>query len=159
MLVISNTTPLSCFARIGRADLLHSLYGEVHIPTAVVEELSRARDRLKEVHLLPWLRVHDVSDSVLLPQLMVELDPGEAEAIALATSQHSDCLLLIDDQAGRRMALSLRLKLSGSLGVLLAAKRRGLLLTIKTTLIELRDQGGLWLDERIYRSVLSAAGE
>jgi predicted nucleic acid-binding protein len=54
------------------------------------------------------------------------LDPGESAAIAMAVSQQAD-RLLIDDSKGRAEAERRHLKVTGTLGVIAAAHRRGLL--------------------------------
>ncbi len=53
------------------------------------------------------------------------LDPGESEAIALATEVHAD-VLLIDEQAGRQEATRRGLKVAGTLSVLDEAEQAGL---------------------------------
>ena len=43
MIVVSDTSPILNLARIGRLDLLQSLYGQALIPAAVYAELTDAR--------------------------------------------------------------------------------------------------------------------
>ena len=85
------------------------------------------------------------------------LDRGEAEAIALALELGAD-ELLIDERLGRREALRLRLSITGLLGVLLVAKRRGLVAMIRPVMDALMTQAGFRLSEQLY-TVLVAAGE
>jgi hypothetical protein len=163
MIIISDTSTLSCFARIGRLDLLQQLYGEIHVPEAVLVELRRAQHYFGDHWTsLPWLRIHDVSGSPLLPLLLAELDPGEAHAIALALrliEQGEQCQVLLDEQSGRRLAARWRLNISGSVGLLIAAKRRNLIAAVRPLLDDLRRRGGLWVSEALYDSVLVCAGE
>lgn len=72
-----------------------------------------------------WIQVLPVDERAVEP-LSDRLDPGEAEAIVLACAVHAD-LLLMDDQAGRQRAAELGLTTIGTLGVLVRAKRAGLL--------------------------------
>lgn len=68
-----------------------------------------------------WMEVLSPKGSLVLAQL----DPGESEAIALATEVHAD-VLLIDEQAGRQEAVRRGLKVAGTLSVLDEAEQAGL---------------------------------
>ena len=88
MPVVSNTSPISNLAWISRVDLLADQFGEVWIPKAVELELlshpdARVRRTIDEAKRREWLRVGAPSDAALVSFPMVELHPGEAEAIAL----------------------------------------------------------------------------
>jgi predicted nucleic acid-binding protein len=45
MIVVSNTSPLTSLAAIGQFDLLHHLYGELHIAQGVRGELNASGKR------------------------------------------------------------------------------------------------------------------
>jgi predicted nucleic acid-binding protein len=72
-------------------------------------------------HTPGWLEVLSPKNSLNL----AELDPGEREAIALATEMHAE-VLLIDERAGRREAVRRGLKVAGTLSVLDEADQAGL---------------------------------
>jgi predicted nucleic acid-binding protein len=126
MMVVSNTTPLNYFALIDLQDILPALFGRVLIPEAVWRELnsSAAPPPVKDwLGTRPsWLDRRIVSQ--ISPDLQ-QLDPGEREAIALAQSVDAS-LVLLDERRGRRVARGLGLAVSGTLGVLDLAARRGL---------------------------------
>jgi predicted nucleic acid-binding protein len=126
MTVISNTTPLNYFALIDLQDILPALFGRVLIPEAVWHELSSSAAPQPVKDWLgtgpSWLDRRVVSQ--ISPELQ-QLDPGEREAIALAQSVDAT-LVLLDERRGRRMARGLGLAVSGTLGVLDLAARRGL---------------------------------
>ena len=82
------------------------------------------------------------------------LDPGEAEAIALAI-ERAPSLLLIDEREGRQVARTLGVPLTGTLGILLRAKGLGHTPAIKPLLTELIEQHHFRLHPSL---VLSAAG-
>ncbi len=89
------------------------------------------------------------------------LDPGEAQAILLALEcrqEMMETLLLIDDLAGQRAAEFFGLKITGSLGVLLAAKRAGLLPVVAPAIARLTEAGAYFHDS-IIRDALDLAGE
>ena len=73
----------------------------------------------------PWLRVRDPGSGALAA-ITVDLDPGERAALALARELNAD-LVLVDDAAGRREALALRMRITGTVGVLRLAAERGLI--------------------------------
>jgi predicted nucleic acid-binding protein len=115
VVVVADSTPLIYLSRVGVQDVLATLFGEVLIPTAVHEEVIQKRPSAPGVEALrqaTWLRVADV----VLPQVDLGLDPGEAAAILLAEQIHAD-LLLIDERLGRQVAQARRLTVRGTLAV------------------------------------------
>lgn len=85
------------------------------------------------------------------------LGQGELEAIALCIQKKAD-LILVDDQRARKTASDFGLRVSGSLGVLLMAKKRGLLPAIRPSLDRLR-ASDIHLSDELFREVLAMAGE
>lgn len=131
MIVVSDTTPLLTLFKIGRIDILNKLYNSVHIPFAVFEELTRNTEYPEEAEYFrncPFLEVHsDLSaDRVSLLQRATGLDLGESEAIILADEKQPS-LLLIDESKGRVVAESMKLTITGSIGILFAAYQKKLL--------------------------------
>ena len=86
------------------------------------------------------------------------LDRGEAEAIVLALELGAD-ELLIDERLGRREASQRGLSLIALLGVLLVAKRRGLVVAIRSVIDDLIVQAGFRVSNQLYAKVLIAVGE
>src|ERR1700733_4747424 len=108
MPTVSNTSPISNLAWIGRLNLLVDQFSEVWIPKAVETELgnlpdSTVRKVIDGARQEGWLKSRAASDLALVNLLMVELHPGEAEAIALALELKAD-RLLIDEREGRTLA-------------------------------------------------------
>ena len=119
--VVSNSTPIIALAKIGRIDILRELFGTIVLPEAVYHEVSdygRKRAGSAEVTGYDWIATRKVHNRTAVDFLLVSLDLGEAEAIALAKESSSD-LLLIDDRAGRRISESVELTITGTIGVLL----------------------------------------
>jgi predicted nucleic acid-binding protein len=127
MTAVSNTSPLNDLVLIDLQDILPVLFGRVLIPAAVRREL--------ESHAAPepirrwmaagatWLETRPVSD------VSVDLEPlgaGEREAIRLAEVTET-AVVLLDEKKARRIARDRGLVVSGTLGVLDFAARRGLL--------------------------------
>ncbi len=148
--VVSNSSPLIAFEQLGRLELLHELVGTVLIPTAVRREIAA-------VSLPEWIEVRALTQPIASIVLRASLGPGESEAISLATEVNSR-LLLLDDLAARRLALGLHLPIIGVLGLLLTAKRKGLLEAVKPCLDQLLSQD-FRVSTDLYGQVLRDAGE
>src|SRR5271170_5501224 len=127
-LVVADTSPIYYLLSIGHIDLLPRLFGKVFVPDAVHKELCHpaappvVRDWVSE--LPPWAEVTPVEamdDATLQP-----LGAGERAAITLALSLQAD-LILIDERKGKAVALGKGLDVTGTLGVLGLAARRGLI--------------------------------
>lgn len=162
MRVVSNTSPLSNLAIIGRLDLLQKRYGTVRIPPAVAAELSRlshvaGKARIAAALSEGWL-VLEQPEAISLPPPVIPLDPGECEAIALALATHAD-ILLIDEKRGRAAARQAGLTVAGVLGELLHARLNGRIPAIKPELRRLRSDAGFFIDPGIEGFILSQAAE
>ena len=160
MIVVSDTSPILNLARIGRLELLASLYKQVLIPPAVFGELAVSRDALPVMDLasVSWIVLETPRNQDRVQELREVLDAGEAEAIVLAVERQAE-LLLVDERRGRRMAEALGLRITGLLGVLAHAKRAGLITSIKPVLDELIQNAKFWIGPDLYREVLAELGE
>lgn len=105
-----------------------------------------------------WITSRQVINSRLVSRLESNLDRGEAEAIALAVELNAD-RLLIDERLGRREAGALGLSITGVLGVLLIAKKRGLITNVKEEIDRLRSETAFRVSDRLYRSILQEVEE
>ncbi len=127
MIVVSDTSPLNYLILIGSVDVLPKLFQEVHVPAKIVEELQRSRAPLTVREWAasppPWLRVTNPKTAL---DASIRLDPGEAQAIALAKELQAD-VVLIDERKGRSVAKVLGLATVGTLTVLEMAAELGLL--------------------------------
>lgn len=161
MPIVSNTSPLTNLAAIGKLDLLEQLYGEIIIPSAVFQELTAWGDSIpgaKEVKTLNWIQVQPINDTSLVESLKTKLDPGESSAITLALELNADWLI-IDEQLGRKIAIGYGLKITGILGILIEAKRQGLILLVKPSLDDLIYTAKFWVNPSLYNRILSIVGE
>ena len=129
-IVVADTGPLIALARAGYLELLQDLYHDILIPPAVHDELCLGSNRpgskrIAEAVEQGWLNIHKPSSNTSsFSELVLILDPGEAEAIVLA--EEVDCkFLLIDERKGRAIAKRRGVPIAGIAGVLLAAKKQG----------------------------------
>jgi predicted nucleic acid-binding protein len=160
MRVLSNTSPLMNLAAIGRQDLLHELFGEVLATPAVLAELEAggAGAPAADARRWPWLSLYSPQNADTVRVLTLQLDRGEAETLAAALETKSD-LVLLDEKLGRRAAANLGVAVLGTIGVLLAAKRKGLLPALRPALDDLRHKAGFWISDAVYQQALVLAEE
>jgi len=126
-IVVADTGPLHYLILIGQVDVLPQLFGAVAVPAIVAGELRHAHApdavRAWADSPPPWLAVHDnPAETASLRRL----DPGERAAITLAHALGAG-LLLVDDRAGAAAARGEGLRVTGTIGVLVDAARRGLI--------------------------------
>ena len=163
MLAVSNTSPISNLAAIGRLELLKSQFPELWIPDAVAEELAAHPDPVAQAIIqnairAQWIRIRAPQDSALFRLLLLQLHRGEAEAISLATDLNAD-FVLIDEQEGRQLASRTGLAVTGVLGVLLRAKRAGEIPAVKPEMELLRSKAHFFVSPQWEKKVLTAASE
>ena len=156
MSVVTNASPLIGLARIGELELLQQLYGELVIPEAVEHEVVVEGAELPaadQVGKADWIKTRTVSNKQLVRVLQENLGAGEAEAIALALEIEAE-LLLLDEHRGRQTALHLGLRYTGLVGILIEAKSKGYIDSVKGYLNSLRDVAGFYVSERLYMRVI-----
>jgi predicted nucleic acid-binding protein len=161
MTVVSNTTPLIGLASIQKFELLKQLFGEIHIPQAVYNEAvvkgHEEGGAKNEVSEASWIKVVSVKDKLAVKVLLDELDDGEAETIILAEELAADWVLM-DERKGRRKLAELGIQKIGTVGILLKAKKIGLLEEIKPYLFRLRERG-FSISQYVIDVVIEQAGE
>jgi len=153
MIVVSDTSSVSALLRIGHADLLQRLYGEVLIPEAVRDELLVFFTTVPE-----FFHCRRVSDAGEVSRLCCELDLGEAEAIALARETRAD-VLLVDELDGRRIAKREGIPIIGLMGVLATAKIKGLVVSIRPLIEKLENEADFRFSAELKQDTLRLANE
>ena len=162
VIIVSDTSPLSSLALVNSLSLLKEIYTTV-IPQAVTQELRNAQAddlRISIVADLDWVEIREPADLDLIAKLRNErlLDVGEAESIALAVELDAD-ELLIDERLGRQEARRLGLPFTGILGVLLVAKRKGLIVAVRPMMDGLINKAEFRVSSQLYNEVLTLAEE
>lgn len=163
MIVISNTGPLIALAKLDQLSLLNELVpAGVFIPEAVQRELwAKAgfeADAL-EAALEGFIQVskpEHVSDQVRF--ITHSLDKGEQQVVQLAASLDEERFVLLDDYAGRKAAKQLNLVITGTAGLLIRAKKKGLVPTVIPLLENLREHN-YWLSDELIEHVRDLVNE
>ncbi len=155
---VSNTTPILNFLKLGRLDILEKVIGTLIIPASVFHEIEtgKAKSFYDNLRKYSWINILELKEKSAL-DLLIELDKGEAETIALAKELKIN-KVIIDEKLGRRYAEELGLFPIGTFGILLKAKELGLLDKIKPLISTLQNKN-TWIDENLKRLVLYKANE
>lgn len=161
MIVISDASPILNLVVVGKLDLLPRLYTSIIIPQSVFDEITlsgQGKPGAAEIINAPWVDVQPCHNIDFVKELSMKLDRGEAEAIVLAVETKAD-LLLMDEKRGRATARQYQIRVTGLLGVLLQAKRKGILSEIRSTLDEMRSKANFRVNDTMYEQILRVAGE
>lgn len=157
--LICNTSPIQYLHQLNMLQLLPALATRVIVPPAVVEEIAVGRVAgvsLPDLDKLNWLTVSRPASELALP-LVTDLGPGESEVLMLALEMRG-AVPVLDHGLARRVAESLGLPLTGTLGILLDAKRAGLIGEIRPLLSRL-EALRFRLSSQTKAAVLKLSGE
>ncbi len=163
MIIVCNTGPLIALAKLDRLALLKELgFQRVLIPACVRKELLGKigpESNAIESALDEFIEVERLGAAEQPVEAAASaLDEGEKEVILLGASIKDRVILLLDDQAGRRVARTLGIPVVGTSGLLLSAKKQGLIAAVLPLLISLREQG-YWLSDALLAEVRRLSGE
>ena len=155
--VIVNSTPIIGLANIGKLDLLRLVYGQITIPQAVYDELISPAVKRQVLQNLEWIHVDQIKDASQKKMYRAKLHAGEVEVMILAQEQNAD-LVLLDDNAAKKTAKFLGLTVTGTLGLLLRAKREGYIEAVVPVMDALAADG-FFIHDTVRRMVIEQAGE
>jgi predicted nucleic acid-binding protein len=157
-LVISNSTVIIALSSINQLYILKELYEEIIIPREVFDELTRVQNKPgSNINEIEWIKSLSISDNKLKEYLSYNLHKGEAETIALAEENRAD-LVLLDDYWGRKIAELRNLKITGTMGILVKAKKECIIEKVKPLLDQLIHKG-FWISDDLYISILKESEE
>jgi len=158
MIIVCDSSPIIALALCDQLELLDKLFNDVLIPQEVYNESTKEGKEPTPV-IQKWAvgKVVDVIDRQKVNVFNETLDKGESEAIALYLEKSAD-YLLVDEKKGRKIAIENGIKVVGSLGVLIMAKRKGFLQSIKPSLVILRSSSTR-ISEFLYEQTVKMAGE
>ncbi|WP_339137440.1 MAG: DUF3368 domain-containing protein [Candidatus Electrothrix sp. GW3-4] len=148
-IIISDTSCLILLGKIDEIDVLHRLCEKVYITPTIKEEYGE--------DLPDWIEIKAPENTQYQNLLEMDLDAGEASAIALSLETDRS-ILIIDDLKGRKIAERLHLTYSGTIGLLLQAKRAGILPALRPVVLKIRETN-FRFSERLLDYLLEQAGE
>ena len=157
MILIADSSALVALSVCDSLDLLDALFGEVKVPQAVFDEVSvnhKPESAVLERYLQGKVESVDTEKYVYLDAYA---DAGETEAMLLYKQMSADWLL-IDDKRGRKIAAVNHINTIGSLGVLLSAKKRGLISAVKPKMDQIADSN-VYISQTLRQIVLDIARE
>ena len=147
--IISDTSCLIVLSNICELELLHRVYGNIITTKEVADEFGE--------DIPAWITVHSAANVHYQTLLSMQVDRGEASAIALAI-EYNDCLLMVDDMKARKVAIKLGLTITGTIGVIAKAKSLGYISAVEPYLKKIKDTDFRISDE-LYELVLREVGE
>jgi predicted nucleic acid-binding protein len=146
-------------AKVGRLDLLRAGVPEVVVPDAVVREVRAhgpADPVFQEVGRATWLTIEPTPPTPA-SVLAWGLGAGESSVLAVALADE-DCEVVLDDRDARRCAQALGIGCRGTLGIVLLARKLGLLPSARPVVEDLR-RVGLYLTNDLADQALALVGE
>lgn len=127
--IICDTSCLIILTNIGELELLHQVYGQIVTTIEIAIEYGEA--------LPEWIVIEPIINESQQRLLENQIDKGEASAIALAL-ETPHCTVILDDYKARKVAQSLQINITGTIGVIVKAKLKGIIPSIKPYLEKIR---------------------
>ncbi len=155
--VIVNSTPVIGLANIGRLDVLRQMYGTITIPQAVFDEIKSPSVQRQVNANRDWIRVEQINDASQKQMYRAKLHADEVEVMILAQEKKAD-LVILDDNAAKKTAKFLGLRVIGTLDILVLAKKRGYIKEVSPVLDALK-RDGFFVSDDLCDLVLRQADE
>ena len=160
MRVAVNSSPLIFLAKLKLLNILNELFDEVYITDAVYHETvveGAGHEEAIDIENAGFLKRASGRNQRVVKFLLEMIDHGEAETIAFALENEVD-LIVLDDKDARKVARGFGVRVTGTLGLLLLAKRRGFISQIAPYVEELR-RNGFRISDEVVKRILREAGE
>ncbi|MCF8012156.1 MAG: DUF3368 domain-containing protein [Clostridiales bacterium] len=160
MKAVINSSPLISLSLVEQLELLPKLYDELVIPKSVYNEVivkGKGKTGSEELEIINSFTLLEAQNKTAKDTIMLELDDGEAEVIAIAKETGIQNVI-IDEFAGRQYAFLLGLNVTGALGILLIGKKLGFVEEIRP-LMDIMIKHNRYISRKLYLTVLRKAEE
>lgn len=161
MTVVTDTSVVLNLCLLRQEAVLLPLFGTIFAPPEVETEFSRLASVDPRFLGLVFPTFIEVVSPASVPPTLTNakrLHRGEVAALGLAVDRGAE-LVLMDERAGRAAAGSLGLRCMGLLGILIAARERGLTPPLAPLLDVLQHQARFWFSLSLRTSILQRVGE
>lgn len=156
--IIVNSTPLIVLGNIGYLWILKEMYGEIIIPRAVYDEVTVHNDVASNLLKSErWIKVDDSVVGADRKMYRARLHAGEVEVMILAQEQAAD-MVIIDDNEAKKTAKYLGLNVTGTLGVLMTARKKDMISSLEEVLEKLENVG-FYIGDELKENILRLVGE
>lgn len=145
-IIIADTSCLVLLEKIDKLNILHKFFGTVFVTDTVADEFGS--------ELPEWIQKKEIEDKKYFRILKTSVDSGEASAIALAVQLNGK--LILDDIKARRLASDLSIGFTGTLGILVEAKKSGYISSLENILLRIKKTNfymSAELEEKLLNSV------
>jgi len=157
--VVLNASPLICLSKSELSELLPALFEDILVPDNVKKEVtakSAVDFGINTVLSRKWLKT---IKNITINPTVAAWDLGEGENAVLSyVYKNPDCWAIIDDLQARRCAESLGCNFTGTVGIIVLAKRKGIIKSVRENLSKLQ-ASGLWLSDTFINDLCRLAGE
>ena len=153
-IIVSDTSCIGYLIQTNLLHLLQILYGEIIIPYAVNKEILQLENK---GYIATWIKIEQANNLLNVEQYKFILDKGELEAISIGIHLKAD-LLIIDEKLGRTIAKNIGFDITGLVGILIVAKNKNLISSIKDILDKVRLLG-CRISEKLYNTALKSCNE
>ncbi|MCF0052200.1 DUF3368 domain-containing protein [Dyadobacter sp. LJ53] len=148
-LVIADSSCLILLDKINELEILRSIYKKIYITEEIAEEFSS--------DIPQWIEIKEVKNKTLQSLFEDTLDIGESSALALAF-ETQDCTVILDDLKARKTAAKMNIKVTGTIGVILKAKKENKIPSVKLVFDKIQETN-FRISDRIINEALRKAGE
>jgi len=146
---IVDTSCLILLHKVEELKILKHLFDEIYITSEIKNEFGE--------ELPKWIKIDDPKDDTYKKVLEIEIDKGEASALALSIDLPNS-IIVLDDQKARKVAFKINLSYTGTFGLLLRAKKNGIIKELRPILEKIRNTNFRFSD-KLFVLLLKEAGE
>lgn len=157
--VVVNASPLICLFKSGLAELFLALFKDVAVPESVIKEvMAKGTVDLAAQTLISNTWIRRIGNVAIDPRV-ASWDLGEGENSVLSFAlRNPEYFAVMDDREAKRCAISLQCHCIGTLGIILLAKKRGMISSVRETLGKIQN-AGLWMSDTLVNEICRNVGE